>query len=117
MKTIVLDFTDKKVKILHHWDMHPDDIEAMLFDEDKYDLPPNNIQWMTVEDLIIQNLPPEENVMKTTFSIDEFEILKTSWKRYNKDELKTILNFIENDEILWDAIETAKLHAINHALE
>jgi hypothetical protein len=54
MKTIILDFADGKLKVLRHEPMQIEEMEELLYE--KYGLKGNNIEWMTVEDLVIEDL-------------------------------------------------------------
>ncbi|MCK9272665.1 hypothetical protein M0P65_03905 [Candidatus Gracilibacteria bacterium] len=111
MKTIILDFTDGKVKILKHKQMQIEEVEDLMFE--KYDLSPNNIQWMTVNDLIFEYLG-EKEIGKAIFSIDKNEINDFAGKKLSKRELIEIFSFIENDEGIWNAIEKSKKEALNY---
>lgn len=54
MFTIVLDYTDARVKILEHEYMQSEDIESLLSEE--YDIASANIEYMTVSSLHIETL-------------------------------------------------------------
>lgn len=109
MKTIILDFTDTKVKILRHDPMQTEEVEDLMFE--KYDLSPNNILWMTVEDLVFEDLG-EEKVQKTVFTISKDEIEEFAERKLSENELTEALSFIENDECVWNAIEESKKEAL-----
>jgi len=94
MKTIILDFTDAKVKILEHEPMQMEEVEDLMFL--KHDLSPNNIQWMTVEDLIFEDLG-EEKTQKTVFTISRDEMEEFAGRKLSESELMKALSFIEND--------------------
>lgn len=109
MKTIILDFTDGKVKILNHEPMQIEEVEDLMFE--KHDLSQDNIQWMTVEELEIEGLD-EEKVQKATFTISRDEMEEFAERKLSENELTEILSFIENDECLWNAIEDSKKEAL-----
>lgn len=98
MYTVVLDFSDGNVKIIHHKEMDIDDIEMMLFDENKYDFSQNNIQWMTVKDLVIKDISLQNKLLNATFSIDENEINEAAGFDVGNDLMRKILSDIENNE-------------------
>ena len=54
MKTIILDYMDGKLKLLRHEPMQTEEMEELLYE--KYGLKGNNIEWMTVEDLVLEDL-------------------------------------------------------------
>ena len=54
MVTVILDFTDGRVKILHHPPMQMEELEIFMYE--KYGLSESNIDWMTVEKLQIETL-------------------------------------------------------------
>lgn len=105
MKTIILDFTDGKVKILKHEPMQIEELEKLMFE--KYDLSQDNTQWMTVDELEIEDLG-EEKIQKAVFSIDADEIEESAGRKLSKEELIEVLSYIENDESIWEAIEDSK---------
>lgn len=109
MKTIILDFTDGKVKILRHEPMQMEEVEDLMFE--KHGLSPNNIQWMTVEDLVFEDLG-EEKIQKAVFSIDKDEIEEFAERKLSGSELTEVLSLIENDEWIWNAIEDSKKEAL-----
>lgn len=113
MYTVILDFSDAIVKIIHHEEMNMDDIEIMLFDEGKYDFSQNNIQWMTVKDLLIKDISLQNKLLNATFSIDENEINESAGFDVSDDLMRKILSDIENNEWIWSAIEVAKKEALD----
>lgn len=117
MYTVVLDFSDGNVKIIHHKEMDIDDIEMMLFDENKYDFSQNNIQWMTVKDLVIKDISLQNKLLNATFSIDENEINEAAGFDVGNDLMRKILSDIENNEWIWSAIEVAKKEALDFFLK
>ncbi|MDD2891447.1 MAG: hypothetical protein PHQ95_00610 [Candidatus Gracilibacteria bacterium] len=58
MKTIILDFTDAKVKVLEHEPMQIEEMEELLYE--KHGLKESSIEWMTVEELEIEDLGKEK---------------------------------------------------------
>ncbi|EKE27243.1 MAG: hypothetical protein ACD_3C00235G0002 [uncultured bacterium (gcode 4)] len=91
MKTIILDYSDWKVKILdHEEDMQIEEMEELLFEE--YDLSQNNTYFMTVNDLEIEYLN-EDITQKTTFSIDKTEIEESTWRKLSESELLKVLSY------------------------
>lgn len=95
MKTIILDFMDAKVKILEHESMQIEEMEELLYE--KYGLKESNIEWMTVEELEIEDLD-EEKVQKTVFTISKDEIEEFAERKLSGSELTEVLSLIENDE-------------------
>ena len=96
-------------KILEHEPMQIEEMEELLYE--KYDLSQDNIQWMTVEDFMIENLG-EEKVHKATFTISKDEMEEFAERKLSESELTEVLSLIENDEWIWEAIEDSKKEAL-----
>lgn len=109
MKTVILDFMDAKVKVLEHEPMQIEEMEELLYG--KYGLKESNIEWMTVEELKIEDLG-EEKTQKTVFTISEDEMEEFAGRKLSESELIKALSFIENDECIWSAIEDSKKEAL-----
>lgn len=105
---------DGKLKVLEHEPMRAEEMEELLYE--KYGLKGHNIEWMTVEDLVLEDLG-EEKAKKAIFSIDKNEMELFAGRKLAESELVGIFSFIENDESIWNAIEDSKKEALQSIVE
>lgn len=100
---------DAKVKVLRHEPMQIEEMEELLYE--KYGLKESNIEWMTIEELEIEDLG-EEKTQKTVFTISGDEMEEFAGRKLSESELTKVLSFVENDECIWSAIEDSKKEAL-----